>query len=244
MPREPKAGVGHNSKPLTDEEKAALQHFHTVQIIEAQRVAAAKKAEYDAASGVVNKAFAALKGDLGYKRKDFEENIALLKMTETEFRNHENDRSRRLSLSGLPMGTQLDMFAGDTVDDALEAEANGYRAGRRADDPKPPEHIAPMFHTDWMRGWTRGQDENAAQFLVAQGVIDARAKAADPKGGLTGEDEDPDEAVKRQARELENAGWTQPTDEEQSFPDGGKSDGDDGDETTGAGAQVRETEAA
>lgn len=215
MPRTRTTGPGHNSGDLTDDEKSALQHFHTVKILAAEKVAAVKKAEYDAARNDVTKGLAALKGDLGYSRKEFEENLLLLRMTEAEFRNHENKRTKRLSLSNLPVGVQLDMFAGDTVDDALEAETNGHRAGRRADDPTPPSTVAPMFHTDWMRGWSRGQDENAAQFLVAQTVIDARAKAA---GDLTIDEEEPeveeDEAIDAAAKKLKKGGWTEPTAEE------------------------------
>lgn len=210
-------GAGHNSEPLTEQEQAALLQHHLVNIIRDERIAVQKKADYDAARAAVTKGFAACKGDLGFARKDLEEILAKMKMTEGEFRSSENARTHRMSLAGLPVGAQLDMFSGDTVDDAAEAEANGYRAGRRADDPVPPESIATMFHSDWLRGWTKGQDENGQQFALAKGILDKRAAA----GAMTLEepedDRDPDEVIDDEARALKRAGWTAPTAAEEAI---------------------------
>lgn len=221
MARSKAASVGHNSgAPLTDEEVAALQVHFSLKIRAQQRKAGVAKSAYDLERNEVNALFTSARAELGLTRKEFEEVLALQDMTETEFLAHEGKRRSRLLAQGLPVGTQLDMFEhGDTADDKALAEADGYRAGRRADDPVPPKHVAPMFHPDWMAGWHRGQEENAMQLQTAQTVL---ANRAAPAGELApdepeedDETDEPDEL--EQARRLSEAGWTKPTAEEASF---------------------------
>lgn len=223
MARKPKAdGIGHNSsaEPLTDDEIAALQHYYAHKIRVQQRKADEAKAAYDLERTEVNSLFALVKGELKYSRKEFEEVLAAQDKTEAEFRWDEAKRARRFSLHGLPVGAQLEMFSGDTVDEAREAEANGYRAGRRADDPVAPSSIASMFTTDWMRGWTKGQDENLAQFAKANEIIAARKAASvalDPVEEDVGEEIDPEDALDDAARKLKRSGWAEPTEAEAEF---------------------------
>lgn len=219
MARQSRAvGADHNQQ-LTDDERSALLHYYAVKIRTADKVAVLKKADYDTARSVVNGLFSNARGDLGITRKEFEEVLAAQAMTEAEFRHAEAKRSQRFSLAGLPVGTQLDMFgagAADTVDEQAGAEQDGFRAGRRADDPVPPDHIAPILHPDWMAGWHRGQEANAADFLKAQGILDARdaSKQADgddaadePVGDVPEEDED--EVIDKAARRLKQSGFTE-----------------------------------
>jgi ribosome modulation factor len=204
-----KAGHGHNSGDLTDEEKSALLHHHLIGIRQAQKAAAMVKATYDAKRDEVNKAFAACKGDLGFKRKDLEELLDALGQTEVAFRNNENARRARFALAGLPMGSQLDLFAADTVGDRDAARADGYRAGVRADDMEVPDHIDPLFRGDWEDGWRDGQAENARKLAIAMGVVEARSKPAEPEiiGDEEPDPEDVEEALDEAARKLKRGGF-------------------------------------
>jgi hypothetical protein len=106
----------------------------------------------------------------------------------------------------------------DTVDDAIAAEANGYRAGRRADDPVPPKDISPILHPDWMRGWHAGQAFNGRQLAKAAEVLarpkpgemaaapaETRGRPGRPRG---------DQA---QANALKDGGWVEPRPDETAF---------------------------
>jgi len=223
MAKKSDGGVGHNSgEPLTDDEVAALSQYYSLKIRAQQRKAAEAKTAYDLEREEVNGLFAKVKGDLHYTRKEYEEVLALQDMTEAEFRHHEAKRTGRLIAGGLPVGKQLELALGDTVDDKNEAYQNGYRAGRRADDPVVPDTISPILATDWTKGWHDGQAANAAQLSMAEGILAARAK---PAVGLEAEDpeeeeeEDLHEVAERAARKLKKSGWTEPTPEEASFAD-------------------------
>lgn len=225
------AGIGHNKTPLTDEEASALVTYYSLKILADEKVAAQKKADHDAARSTVNGHFKKLSADLGYSRKEFEaEVISKMQMTETEYLNSEARRSRLHTLAKLKPGEQTDLvdLIADTVDDALAAEANGYRAGRRADDPFPPDTLSTMFHTDWMRGYHAGQEYNGLQLVKAEEIL------ARPKPGTLTAGEDPDEededdddldpdSITAQARALAKSSWG-PTDAEAKFEeaDGGK----------------------
>ena len=220
MPRSTTARQGHNSgDPLTEEQKSALLHYHLIAIRQLGQTARVIKATYDAARNDVSKAMAACKGDLGFKRKDLEDLLAALDMTEAEFRMAENARRERYSMAGLPIGEQLDMFAADTVGDRDAARADGYRAGLRADDFTVPERIDPLFHADWQHGWSDGQAENGRRLALAIGIIEERSKP-DPAAMSLDEDEDeadPDEEIDEAARALKSNGWTKPAPAEAEF---------------------------
>jgi hypothetical protein len=225
------AGSGHNSKqPLTDEEASALVTYYSLKILADEKVAAQKKADYDGARSAVNAHFKKLSADLGYTRKEFEaEVIDKMQMTETEYLNSEARRARLHTLAKLKPGEQIDLIdaINDTVDDAIAAEQNGYRAGRRADDPFPPDTLSTMFHTDWMRGYHAGQEYNGLQLVKAAEIL------ARPAPGTLTAGEDPDEddddadldpdSITAQARALAKSSWG-PTDAEAKFEeaDGGK----------------------
>jgi len=218
MARTRTTGPGHNSGDLTDDEKSALLHHHLITIRQRQKAADVIKANYDAARTEVNNGFAACKGELGFNRKQLTELLEALGMTEVAFRNNENARRARFNLAGLPMGSQLDMFAADTVGDREAARADGYKAGLRADDMEVPENISPLFSGDWEDGWREGQAENGRRIGIAQSVIDARATTA---GDLTLDEDAPevdeDEAIAAAAKKLKKGGWTEPTAEERAL---------------------------
>ena len=166
-------GIGHNAASDA-QDRAALQQFYAIKIRQAQRIAASAKAEYDEAREQVSSLYTLVKADLHITRKEMQELIALANMTEREYIAHERGRRSRMVDAGLPVQGDLFDRVGDLGDDQ-EAEANGYRAGRRGEEPKPPAEIAGTLQTIWMEGWHRGQKENADQFLRAQEVLDRRA---------------------------------------------------------------------
>jgi hypothetical protein len=216
------APAGHNKAPLTDDEASALTTYYALKIIEDQRKAEAKKVELDGAKAVVNGHFKLISKDLGFTRKEFEaEVIEKLNMTDAEYLSSERRRDRLHRLAGLKPGDQLDLLdtLADTVDDAIAAEANGYRAGRRADDPVPPKDISPILHQDWLRGWHEGQAFNGRQLELAMAVL-ARPKPGEmaPAPSEDAEEDPADpEVIKRQANALKDGGWVEPRPDETAF---------------------------
>lgn len=211
--------VGHNANGgLTDEEAADLTVFYQLKILDAQRKVDAIQVDLKSARDLVNGHFKRMTADLKFTRKEFQaEVIDKLNMTEAAFIASERKRDRLHRLSGLRQGEQVDWIEHtlkDTVDDEIEAEANGYRAGRRGDDPSP-KNVAPIMHQAWMRGYQRGQDENGERFIRAQEIIAARqpkkpelVAEPEPEG-----DPDPD----AEAKKLRASGWMEPAADETQF---------------------------
>lgn len=217
-----RAQAGHNSRVLSEEERDALATKFALDIIRDEKVVVLKKADLDGARSKVNGHFKLVAKELGITRKDFEADvIAVMGMSEAEYSASEAKRARRHQMAGaIPAGQQLDLVEriNDTVDDAIAAEADGYRSGRRADDPEPPAHIASMFVTDWMRGWTRGQEVNAKAEAMAAEIL------ARPPAGELVEGDDPDGDDAEDEGEIEDAvdalksnGWAGPTPDEEAF---------------------------
>lgn len=231
MSRTNPATAGDNVTPLTEDEQGALTVHHALEILRDRKVAAQKKADYEAANAVVNGHFKMVSKDLNYTRKEFEaEVIEKLGMTDAEYRNAEARRAKLHRLAGLKPGDQIDLIAHvlpDTVDEALAAEADGYRAGRRADDPFPPENISPVMQPDWLRGYHAGQEFNGLQLAKAAEVL-ARPKPGEMVAGSDPDDDDEqidvEDVVDQGARDLRANGWAEPTSEEAEFEeaDGGK----------------------
>lgn len=205
---------------LTEEEASALTTYHALNILRDEKAAALKKVEYDAARAVVNGHFKMVSKDLSFTRKEFEaEVIEKLGMTSAEYDHSEAKRARLHRLAGLKQGEQIDLIThvlADTADEAAAAELDGYRAGRRADDPIPPHEVSPILHPDWMRGYHAGQEYNGAQLIKAHEVMSR------PKPGTLAAGADPDEPEDefdpdQGARELKASGWTEPTADEQQF---------------------------
>lgn len=197
--------AGHNSgEPLSDEETAALSQYFALKIRAQERVAAEAKATYDGERTEVNSLYALVKGELRYSRKEFEEVLRLQDMTEAEFLHHEGKRHSRLAAGGLPVGTQMELPLGDTIDDKNEAYQNGYRAGRRADDPVVPSNIAGILRADWEHGWADGQAANAAQLGVAETVLKGRStpKADEKPVDLKEEVDLEPETIAKKARKV------------------------------------------
>jgi hypothetical protein len=226
------ATSGHNKPPLTEDEAGALTVYYELKIIEDQRKVDAKKVELDGLREVVNGHYKRMTADLHFTRKEFEAEVIVKgRMTEVEYLNSEARRSRLHVLSGRKPGEQLSILDAiqDTADEAVAAEQDGYRAGRRADDPTPPSTVSPILHTDWMRGWHMGQEYNGAQLTKAHEIL-ARPKPGTMVAGTdpdeTGDESDEldEDTIAAGAKALQKAGWVEPTEAETQFEvaDGGK----------------------
>jgi hypothetical protein len=219
------APAGHNSTgKLTEDEQSALTTHYALKVIAQQKVVAQKQAELDGERSQVNGFFKLISKDLGITRKDFEANvIAVLGMTEAEYAHSEAKRTRLHRLAGVKVGEQLDLVDAikDTVDEALQAEADGYRAGRRADDPTPPKEVASVLVQDWMRGYHAGQEFNGLQLQKAAEVL-ARPKPGEMAAAPDEEDEEEEddgdpEVIRRKANALKDSGWAEPSADEATF---------------------------
>lgn len=204
------APAGHNKGPLSEEDAAALTTHYELKIREAQRKVDAIQVDLKSARDVVNGHFKRMTADLGFTRKEFEaEVIEIANKTEAEYLAGERRRARLHRLAGKNPGEQLDLeeVIADTVDDEIAAEAEGYRAGRRADDPTPPSHIAGIMQPAWMRGWHKGQEENGLRLARAAEVLRAREAPAPTVGEQAAADfadDNPEVDVEAAARKLKN----------------------------------------
>jgi hypothetical protein len=180
-------GRGHNKGPrlLTDEEHDDLVLYYSRLIRTQQTKADAKKAEYDVEKDGVNALFSKVKGDLRYKRKEFEQLLDAQRMKPAEFKADQARRLRLFQAGGLPVGQQLDLFRNqpqpvDTVTEQEAARADGRRAYLAYEDPKPPEYISPILHQAWMEGWQEEQSNTAMRMARAEATL-ARLNEPDPE---------------------------------------------------------------
>ena len=221
MSRSSTAPIGHNHRDLNDEEMGALVTSFTTKLIDAKRKEDVLVVDLKSARRTISGIFKLIKKETGYDRGEFERVvIANLDKSEEELVEAARREARLQQQAGLRSGEQLDLIEriADTVDDAIAAEAQGYRAGRRADEPKPPGELNTIFHQDWMRGYTRGQEVNAKAEAMAAEIL-ARPKpgemAAAPEDD---EAETDDEAeIEAEVARLEREGWAGPTKEEAEF---------------------------
>lgn len=218
-------GAGHNSGALSDDDAAAIQLSFSAKIRAQLKEAAKHKAAYDAERTKVNGLFSQARGILNVSRKEFEEVLAAQDMDEDQFLAAEAARAQRFARQGLPVGTQLDMFAGakvgDAADDQAGAHASGLRAGRRGDEREMPGTISPVFMNDWLGGYDAGQAELGAAFIRAN-EIEAAKTAKKPV--LTEEKPDEDDgeelteaAIKAGVKKLKGSDFMQPTAAETTF---------------------------
>lgn len=218
----PTATSGHNVTPLTLDDQIALGVHHQLKITAEQRKLDALLVDVSNQRKVVNGAFKRMTADLGDSRKDFQaEVIDKLQMSPTEYATHLKKVDRLHRIAGLKEGEQIDWLehvVNDTVDESEAAFQDGYRAGRRADDPAPPSHVSGIMVPKWMEGWHAGQAYNGEQLKRAHEVL-ARPKpgtmAAAPDEDEA--DEDDEDGIDDEVRRLEKAGWAAPTEAEAKF---------------------------
>lgn len=194
MARSTTPGPGHNAhhRDLNDEEMGALVTSFTTKLIDANRKVDALVVDLGSARKIVSGLYKLVAKETGYTRKEFEAQvIANFDKSEEELIADAKRVAALQRQAGLRSGEQLDLVEriNDTVDDAIAAEAQGYRAGRRADEPKPPAEMNPIFHGDFMRGYTRGQEVNAKAEAMAAEIL------ARPKPGEMAPAEEPSSTI-------------------------------------------------
>lgn len=149
--------VGHNG--LTDETFA--QYVNELAKIEAklegvkaERRAARKRAK---AAGI----------ELGH----MDAVVRMSDWSQEEVRNHFATQAQYAAWMGLPLGTQVDLFAKEVGGKASEPHgaeywnSKGYAAGLRGDLPTPPAECHPEHHPDFKHGWDKGQAKLAPKKL-------------------------------------------------------------------------------
>lgn len=208
------AGIGDNSQPLTEEEQEALQLHHELKIRAQQKKADVAKAAYDLERNAANDMVKVACGELKVPAVEFRAYMEDKNLSETEYRQKATTRALLRKRGGMPdaMGQySLDLPSkADTADEAALAYEDGLRAGKRADDPTPPKHIAPVMHTEWMRGWHAGQEDNAKKLGIAADVIARRsAPKTEPEQPKTDEPDLDPATIDAEARKLKRAGFTQ-----------------------------------
>ncbi len=121
-------------------------------------------------------------------------------------------------MAGLPTGGQAELFATTPAEikDGLDWEADGYRAGMRGVEPKPPEGCPPRFHQEWMKGYHAGQERNAWALSEKGKIVDRRTDINTSQAvQLDPEPEDEFDAD-AEARKLKGAGFLDTTVDEQA----------------------------
>lgn len=212
----PPAPAGHNKPPLTREEKSALLVHHIGKLRAQQQLIEKARAPFQAAQSALTDLVNAAKGDLGktYTRKHL---LALCEDVGTRLRDLAREEEQRFQdrvALGLPVfGIQQDLFGGggdampQEAKDELSWEADGYLAGRRADDPKAPEGCPPRMDQAFMRGYNRGVEENGK--LLAQAGEISKARNAPPPPPKAEEPDPGDPAeLKKAAAKLKANGFT------------------------------------
>jgi hypothetical protein len=163
-PTEEPAGIGDNG---TQREAAFHVHMQalTARRAETDRAKETLKAIRKLETQVRN----AAKAD-GFSLKLIDEIMDDEGKTRADLAAEAEDRYWMRQARGLPVGGQMDMFATTPtlVRDATAWEAEGYRAGIRGMEGKPPEGVSSPHLQDWMTGWGAGQ-EKLAWSLSAKG---------------------------------------------------------------------------
>lgn len=113
-------------------------------------------------------------------------------------------------MAGMPIGGQADLFKTTPAEikDALDWEAEGYRAGMRGTPPRPQDYeVPPRFTQDWLKGQQAGVERNAWAMSERGKVIDRNPDVG--AGGPTPLEPEPDdeEAIAAAARALREGGF-------------------------------------
>jgi hypothetical protein len=110
-----------------------------------------------------------------FKKKDFKEVLDDMKVkgSRRSVREDEARRSRFRRYAGLPVGDEQEQMEllPDEKRDEIDWEGEGYTAGVRGDEPKPPKDCPPRMHSHWLKGRDNGQARNAWALSASKGVI-------------------------------------------------------------------------
>jgi hypothetical protein len=91
--------------------------------------------------------------------------------------------------------TQGDLFERkpDEGRDLISAETDGYQAGRRALEKRPPDWVDPIHHQAWLREYDAGQERNAWALAESDKIVDRQAGFPASRPPLEPEPEGDDE---------------------------------------------------
>lgn len=194
----PRSEIGNNREAVEAAEAAQLLSF-TSRLREQQKKTAEKKAEFDAEKANETEIFNLAKA-AGFLRKELQELLddtavsgQRRKLAESEAR-----RARFRKILGLPVaGYEEQQDLPEEVRDEMDWESDGYRAGIRADEPKPPPECSPRFHKAWLKGYHNGQTRNAEALTAVATIPTPPPPAPEPEPEKSAAD------IRRDANETE-----------------------------------------
>lgn len=203
----PRSEIGNNREAVEAAEAAQLLSF-TSRLREQQKKTAEKKAVFDGEKANETEIFNLAKA-AGFMRKELQELLddsavsgQRRKLAESEAR-----RARFRKILGLPVaGFEEQKDLPEEVRDEMDWESDGYRAGIRADEPKPPSECSPRFHKAWLKGYHNGQKRNAEALTMADALGAPPPPVPEPEVEKSAADIRRDEkAEERRAREMLDA---------------------------------------
>jgi ribosome modulation factor len=144
------AEVGHNSKELTSEERAALRMHHIRQLLKVED-------DMKPLRELRKKIRAEAKGD-GFKLAEIDAGIRLATMEDQSIFVAEIKELIEIarSFNALPPGGQGDLFPDRRPKDEKRF-AEGKQAGLEGRNPEPPYGVDSPDGQAWMSGWHEGQ---------------------------------------------------------------------------------------
>lgn len=201
---------------LNREERAALLQKHILDLRKGEAEVEKARVPFKAAQDAQTSRFNTAKADLGkrYTRKYLQGLVDDFGAKTRDLAALEVQRFEdRTDLSLPTFGEQRDMFgsaASDTERDAIAADIDGYRAGRRADDPTVPAEFS-AFASQWMAGWHKGQEENGKLLQKAAELATVEEEEEEDSQTDQAEDDDGEElteaAVQAVVKSLKKSGF-------------------------------------
>jgi hypothetical protein len=188
--------MGHNQKDVDAAREAQVISYVTG-LRGHQATVAKLMAPVTAAKEALN-AHVKMAGAAGIPAKLLKELADDGKTSRKDLSKAEQQRRQFRQWLGLPVGDDEDPRLPETVKDEFAWEAEGYQAGMRGDEPKPPTAVPPMFNGKWMEGWHTGD----AKRKWAETTV-ANAPTAPPKPAPAAEPKELTPAEKRRAEKAE-----------------------------------------
>lgn len=150
VPPDEQRGIGDNSEA----ESEAFERAMRVQI--------GLNAERASLNAKVTKARKEMKTQ-GIQLAKLDRTIAMLEWSPAEIREEFDTIQRYARLAGLPIGTQVDLFANAPDDEMARTDwfARGRAAALLQRQATPPKECPPELHQDFLDGWTTVQADNA-----------------------------------------------------------------------------------